>query len=68
MPGRRLSGKGGRNRSSVFLSPAAPAMTETAHGTLAASSRCSAARSSVVSSDAGPSGVSWSTMVVTIER
>jgi hypothetical protein len=54
--------------SSAFLSPGAPASADTSQGTLAASSRCSAARSSVVSSAAGAAGVSWSTIVVTIDR
>ena len=58
-PGRRLSGKGGARRSSTFRSVAAPVMTLTSQGTLAASSRCRAARSSEVSSDrGGAAGVS----------
>jgi putative spermidine/putrescine transport system ATP-binding protein len=67
-PARRLSGNGGRMRSSVFRSAAVPARAKTSQGTLAASSRCSAARSSVVCSDAAATGVSWSTMVVTMDR
>ena len=58
-PGRRLSGKGGTTHSSTFRSAAVPAMTVTSQGTLAASSRCRAARSSEVSRErAGATGVS----------
>ena len=58
-PGRRLSGKGGTTRSSTLRSAAVPAMTVTSQGTLAASSRCKAARSSEVSGERdGATGVS----------
>ena len=58
-PGRRLSGKGGTTRSSTLRSAAVPAMTVTSQGTLAASSRCRAARSSEVSRTGdGAAGVS----------
>ena len=58
-PGRRLSGNGGARRSSTLRSAALPAMTETSQGTLAASSRCRAARSSeVASGTGGAAGVS----------